>query len=107
MTNEEASKFLTDGLSAIERLKVIAEIEAKSLFPDHPKAQDVWVRLCSGEGAIKEVAQVLDLQVDHDQYYKTFMSYLDSGNIEAAVITQESFIQFCKDQVKENFFMFK
>lgn len=103
----KTKKFLKEALQTLESAAVEAAKEAKELFPQHPKAQQVWVKLCSGGGGIEPVVKTLGLQREYKEYLKDFDCSFDKGMIETAASQIDGFVAFCKEQVLENFYMFK
>lgn len=91
----------------LESLRGPAEEEAKYLFQDHPKAQDVWVKLNCHDGGIEPVVEQLGLQRDYKEYLKTVNESIEKGMYDIAEMQIEGFVHFCKQQVIENFYMFK
>lgn len=99
--------FLKEALNFLESLKAPASEEAKRLFPAHPKAQEVWIKLCSSSGGIEEVVQTLGLHTEYDEHYKEFDKNVNNGLTETASLQVAGFVDFCKQQLLENFYMFK
>lgn len=94
-------------LDWIESLKGPAIEEAKRLFPHHPKAQEVWVKLKSHSGGIDPVVQTLGLHHDFELYQKEFKQSVEKGLLETASMQVNDFIEFCKQKLLEEFYMFK
>ena len=100
-------KFAQESLDYLESLKPGAQKEAAKLFPNHTKAQKVWVKLKTGGGGIEEVVKTLSLQKEYKAYIKEFDSYFDKGLTESASLCVEDFVKYCLQELKENFYMFK
>lgn len=103
----KTKKFSEEALRTLNAAAVDAAKEAKELFPQHPKAQQVWVKLCSVDGGIEPVVKTLGLQMEYKEYLKDFNCSYDKGMIETAASQVDGFVAFCKEQVLENFYMFK
>lgn len=91
----------------LQSLKAPAEKEAQKLFPNHPKAREVYVQLKSGDGGIEPVVKTLGLQQEYKEYTKDFNSYCDKGLHESAATCVGGFVEFCIAELKENFYLFK
>lgn len=98
---------IEDALRFIDSVRVQALSEAQALFPDHPKAWEVWAKLCALSGGIEEVVQTLGLEREYSQYQHEFTESVKMGCKEAASIQLLDFTEFCKEQVMENFYLFK
>lgn len=99
--------FLKESLNFLESLKYPAAEEAKRLFPMHHKAQEVWIKLCSSSGGVEEVVQTLGLHTEYDEYCKAFDKNVNNRLTETASLQVAGFVDFCKQQLLENFYMFK
>jgi hypothetical protein len=51
--------------SLLDQFAQEAEFEANKLFPDHPKAREVWVKPGSSGGGIMDVVKTLGLHGDY------------------------------------------
>ncbi len=91
----------------LHSLKAPIEKEAQKLFPNHPKARAVYVQLKSGDGGIQEVVKTLGLQKEYNSYAKDFNQYCDKDLNESAGICLNDFVEFCIDELKQNFYLFK
>ena len=99
--------FLNESIAVLESLKDPARREAKRLFPKHPKAQEVWVKLCCGGGGIRPVVETLQLQQEFEVYSESVNKHIRNRRHELASICISNFVSFCKDMVRDNFYMFK
>ena len=100
-------EFLDNSLKAIKIMSEEATKKAIVKFPDHPKAQDVWVRLHSMNGGFEEAVKVLGLHREQKQYENQFNEYWDKKMHESIAILMNDFRDFLIKEVEENFFMFK
>lgn len=91
----------------LNAIKPHAKAEAERLFPDHPKAREIWIKLCSGNGGIDQVVEVLGLHRKYDAYSMYFNENVNKGRYELAGLAVEDFCSFCKEQLRENFYLFK
>ena len=86
------------------KLEPIGE-QAKRLFPSHPKAQDVWIKLGTGGGIIP-VVESLGLYVDYDDYANQFNACAENRLTQQAAEHLAQFIKFCQQQVLDNYYKF-
>jgi len=98
---------IKDALDYINSINAPAQKEAADLFPKHPKAQEVWVKLCTMNGGIEESVEVLGLHDEFKDYMRDWDLAVDRGNNETASMQTEGFVNFCKERVREEFYMFK
>lgn len=98
---------IKDAIKFLDSLRAPALCEAKALFPNHPKAQDVWVKLCSRSGGIEPTVDTLGLTREYRQYQHDFRESIEKGCNEVATMLLNDFVEFYKDQVRENFYLFK
>lgn len=103
MTKEEIKVTL----NVIDALYHIGLNEGRELFPHHPKAQEVWAKLYSGRGGIEPTVEILGLQKEYSEYRAEINRSWDNISNDIIALKIDGFVQFCKDHVKENFFMFK
>ncbi len=82
-------------------------LESKTMFDGFSKAQDIWARLKSGHGGIKEVVKTLGLNNEFKEYQAAFRRACEAGNSETASIMVGDFADYCAKQVEENFYLFK
>ena len=87
------------------KLEPIGE-QAKRLFPNHPKAQDVWIKLGTGDGGIIPVVDTLGLQMDYDDYSNQFNACAENGLNQQAAEHLTQFVKFCQQQVLDNYHKF-
>lgn len=81
--------------------------QAKRLFPDHPKAQDVWVILCTtGSGGVMEVVKAIGLKNEYESYSNKFDACVDRGLNREAADHLTQFRKFCQQQVLDNYHKF-
>ena len=106
MTLKEIKDQLKRMLNHLEHEERVHTIKAKKLFPDHPKAQKLWVQLHSGAGAFEEIVAVLKLDSEYLEYGNSFDGYMDKGMTDSAVAELEGFKEYMDKQLKENFYLF-
>lgn len=91
----------------LQSLKAPAKKEAIDLFPGFPLAQDIYVKLMSGGGGIEDVVKKLSLEKEYNNYTREYNNYLDKKLYESASLCVGNFINYCLDQLKDNFYLFK
>lgn len=104
---EELKEVLSEALDFLNSLKAPAMKEAKALFPDHPKAQKIWVNLSCGDGGIMPVVNTLGLYEQYKKYKKDLSRAIKAEESERASMIIADFVNFCKEKVREDFYMFK
>jgi len=81
--------------------------QAKRLFPDHPKAQDVWIKLgTSGAGGVIETVNVIGLRKDYRDYADKYIKLNELEQYASADELLAQFIKFCQKQVLDNYHKF-
>jgi hypothetical protein len=98
---------INNGIDLLKELKKDKIAEAKTLYPDMPKAQDVYVKLHSHSGGIEPVVETLRLRDEFEAYRAEIQSDFDRrASAEIINMKIEGFLDYCKDQFRENFCIF-
>lgn len=103
MSLEQIEKYAAH----LKELKESKLIEAKELYPNMPKAQEVYTKLYSHSGGIEPVVETLGLEDEFESYLAEILSDFDRrASAEIINMKIEGFLDYCKDQFRENFYMF-